>query len=268
MDVNKLQNASYLDILFEGRNKKYGSYELRTNYPKRIKRSMLALVVVGLLIGGYYGFAAIKPKPKTVERPILKEVTLAEPPPIDETKPPPPPPPAAPPPPVKPTVKFTPPVIKENEEVREDEVIAETPREETPGPKTQEGDVDGIEAPIDPGSGTGNQLTETPARDPNKIETVVDQQPEFPGDVRRYLADKLQYPDQAREAGIEGRVVVKFVVDEEGRISQATIAKSLGGGCDEEALRVVRGMPRWKPARLNGEAVKAYFQLPIKFTLE
>lgn len=269
MEANKIQSSSYLDILFEGRNKSYGSYELRTNYPKRVKRAMAFLLLVGLLIAGYYAYASIKPKASDKPKPIMKQVTLAEPPPIDETKPPPPPPPEAPPPPVKPTVKFTPPVIKEDEEVKEDEVIADKKEleEAVAGVKTQEGDPNGIDVPID-NLGTGTQIVEGPAYDPSKIETIVDQQPEFPGDVRSYLADKLNYPDQAREAGIEGRVVVRFVVDEEGAISQASVQRGIGGGCDEEALRVVRGMPKWKPAKLNGRAVKSYFSLPIKFTLE
>jgi protein TonB len=134
------------------------------------------------------------------------------------------------------------------------------------GVKTQAGDINGIDVPID-NPGTGTQIVEA-APPPPEIYTVVDQQPVFPGDVRAYLADKLNYPDQAREAGIEGRVVVRFVVDEEGRISQASVQRGIGGGCDEEALRVVRGMPKWTPAKVNGKPVKSYFSLPIKFTLE
>ena len=268
MEANKIQTASYLDILFEGRNKSYGSYELRTNYPKRVKRAMAFLLLVGLLIAGYYAYSSIKPKENSTPKPVLKEVTLTEPPPIDETKPPPPPPPEAPPPPVKPTVKFTPPVIKEDEEVKEDEVIEDKSKleEAVAGVKTQEGDPNGIDVPID-NPGTGTAIVES-APPPPEIYTVVDQQPEFPGDVRSYLADKLNYPDQAREAGIEGRVVVRFVVNEEGAISQASVQRGIGGGCDEEALRVVRGMPKWKPAKVNGKPVKSYFSLPIKFTLE
>lgn len=269
MEANKIQNASYLDILFEGRNKKYGSYELRANYPRRVKRSMLTLLVLGVVVAGYYAYGAIKPKAKEAPKPMLREVVLAEPPPIDPKKPPPPPPPSEPPPPVKPTVKFTPPVIKEDEEVKEDEVIAdkEELKEAVAGVKTQEGDPEGIDVPIDnPNPGAG-KIVEAPPPPP-EIYTVVDQQPEFPGDVRAYLADKLQYPDQAREAGIEGRVVVRFVVDENGAISQTSVQRGIGGGCDEEALRVVRGMPKWRPAKVNGKPVKSYFSLPIKFTLE
>src|SRR5690606_1465782 len=104
MDINKILKSDYLDILFEGRNKSYGGYELRKNYPKRMTRSLLVLAAIGLATGAYAIVSRLNPKDDNKKVAILKEVTLAEPPPIDPKKPPPPPPPA-PPPPVKPTVK-------------------------------------------------------------------------------------------------------------------------------------------------------------------
>lgn len=269
MDINKILKSDYLDILFEGRNKSYGGYELRKNYPKRVGRSMLALVIAFGFGVGYYAIANMSKKGPEKTKPIMREVTLAEPPPIDPKKPPPPPPPAEPPPPVKPTVKFTPPVIEKDEDVKEDEKPPEQTelKEVASGPKTEAGDPNGIDPGIVDNPGTGTGVVEA-APPPPQIFTYVEQMPEFNGNVQEYLANKLRYPDQAREAGIEGRVIVKFVVNEDGDISDAQVVRGIGGGCDEEALRVVKSMPKWKAGKQNGRPVKVYFTLPISFRLE
>lgn len=95
----------------------------------------------------------------------------------------------------------------------------------------------------------------------------VEQMPEFIGDVRAYLSDKLQYPAEAKDNGIEGRVVVRFVVRADGSITDASVLQGIGGGCDEEALRVIRAMPKWKPGRQYGKPVDVWFNLPIMFKL-
>ena len=93
MDVNKILKTDYLDLLFEGRNKKYGGYELRKNYPKRALRSLLLIAGIGIAAGAYAVISNLKPKVETKPVDISKEIILAEPPPIDPKKPPPPPPP-------------------------------------------------------------------------------------------------------------------------------------------------------------------------------
>ncbi|HRO41524.1 MAG TPA: TonB family protein [Flavipsychrobacter sp.] len=265
MDINKILKSDYLDILFEGRNKSYGGYELRKNYPKRVLRSMLVLAGIGLATGTY---AIISNLNKDDNRKVamIKEVTLAEPPPIDPTKPPPPPPPPEPPPPVKPTVKFTPPVIKKDEEVQEQEKPPpiEEMKDKSAGIKTQEGDPNGIDPGIvDPGPGTG--AVEAP---PPQIFTYVEQMPEPSVNVNEFLSKNIRYPELAKENNIQGRVTVRFVVDEQGEVSDVNVVKGIGGGCDEEAKRVVMKMPKWKPGKQNGKAVKVYYTLPISFRLE
>ena len=101
-----------------------------------------------------------------------------------------------------------------------------------------------------------------------RIYTFVEQMPVPRFDLTQYILKNLQYPDQARKDNIQGRVVVKFVVDTKGRVVDCTIAKGIGGACDEEALRVVQNMPRWHPGRQNGKRVKVYYTLPISFQLE
>jgi periplasmic protein TonB len=266
MDINKILKSDYLDILFEGRNKSYGGYELRKNYPRRVGRSLMVLAGIGLATAGYALISNLKSKDDGKKVAMMKEVTLAEPPPIDPKKPPPPPPPE-PPPPVKPTVKFTPPVIKKDEEVKEEEKPPEIKEleDKSAGLKTQEGDPNGIDPGIvDPGPGTG--AVEAPP--PPQIFTYVEQMPEPSVNVNEFLSKNLRYPELAKENNIQGRVTVRFVVDENGDVSDVNVVKGIGGGCDEEAKRVVMKMPKWRPGKQNGKAVKVYYTLPISFRLE
>ncbi|MFT4061807.1 MAG: TonB family protein [Edaphocola sp.] len=270
MDINKILKADYLDILFEGRNKKYGAYELRKKYSKRA--AIAGLISVGV-VGGIFAATMIKPKEKieAVAPVDVKDVQLAEPPPMDPKKPP-PPPPVAPPPPVKPTVKFTPPIIKKNEEVHEEEMIKEPPKDEKvvvgPADIKGSGDPDAIDPGLSSQSGTGKGGPVEEAGPPvDKIFTSVEQMPTPPFDVNQYLAKNIRYPAAAREDNIQGRVVLQFVVDKDGSVTDIVIKKDIGGGCGKEAERVVRSMPKWKPGKQNGQPVKVYFTLPVSFKL-
>lgn len=270
MDINKILKSDYLDIVFDGRNKNYGGYDLRRRYADRMKKSGIAILAFGLISIGYNVFANRAKKAAPPPPPPI-EVKLAEPPPIDETKPPPPPPPSEPPPPVKPTVQFTPPEIKKDEEVKEEEKPAEQKdlKEAAAGIKTEAGDVNGIDPGIVDNPGTGTGVVE--AAPPPAIFKVVEQMPEFPGGeaaLNKYLQDHINYPEKATAASQQGTVRVKFVVNEDGSISNVEVQRPLGFGMDEEAKRVVSGMPRWTPGKNNGKAVKVYFQVPIRFVLQ
>lgn len=110
---------------------------------------------------------------------------------------------------------------------------------------------------------------ETPAV-VGEVFTVVDQQPTFQGgqtELNNYLMKNLRYPAEAQRAKIQGRVVVGFVITDAGRIATIEIKQSVGGGCDEEAIRVVKAMPNWVPGRLKGKPVNVQTSLPISFTL-
>jgi protein TonB len=271
MDINKILKSDYLDILFEGRNKSYGGYELRRKYPTRMRNAgIIGISVIILAVAAPAIASLLKPKEKAAPVAMMKEVTLAEPPPVDPKKPPPPPPPAEPPPPVKPTVKFTPPVIKKDEEVKEDEKPPEQEelKDASAGVKTQEGDPNGIDPGIVDNPGTGTGVVEAPPPPKEEIFTYVEQMPEAGFDINAYLSKTIQYPPSAREANISGRVVLKFVVDENGNIGNIQVVKGIGGGCDEEAKRAVAAMPKWKPGKSNGKPVKVYFTLPVKFSLQ
>jgi protein TonB len=107
--------------------------------------------------------------------------------------------------------------------------------------------------------------------DEAEIFTVVESMPEFPGGpakMMEYIAKNIKYPAMARESGIQGRVFVNFVVEPDGSVSNVKVLRGIGGGCDEEAVRVVEAMPKWTPGRQRGKAVRVSFNLPVRFTLQ
>ena len=104
-----------------------------------------------------------------------------------------------------------------------------------------------------------------------EIFTVVESMPKFTGGdgaMNKYLRKNIEYPQMARESGIHGRVFVTFVVETDGRVTDIKILRGIGGGCDEEAVRVVKNMPKWIPGKQRGKPVRVQFNLPIKFTLQ
>jgi len=111
---------------------------------------------------------------------------------------------------------------------------------------------------------------EEPTPVAEEIFTFVEEYPEFPGGdkaLREYILNNIKYPEVARTSGITGTVYVQFVVEKDGSISDVKVVRGIGGGCDEEAVRVVKSMPRWKPGKQRGQPVRVYFTLPIEFKL-
>ncbi len=269
MDIQHLKNSDYLDILFEGRNKEYGGYELRRNYPRRVKHSLLVLAGISLAVAAY---GLVNNEPVKLERKIAAVImpAIIESPDVVPPKPVLLPPPAEPPLPAKPTLKLTPPVIEEDDKVKDTERPPENKelKDVSVGAKTQEGNKDGMDAPdLASTGGRGNSVVETKKKEPETF-IYVEQMPQFNGNINQYLASNINYPASAREAGVDGRVVIKFVVSEDGSVTDAVVERSVNSALDAEALRVVRSMPKWKPGRQNGKAVKVYFRVPVKFTLE
>jgi protein TonB len=145
--------------------------------------------------------------------------------------------------------------------------------EDVPPPveELQQAEVSNV-TEVDPNATYDFNATETQVVEEKKPEIFmyVEQMPEFPGgqtELIKYLQKNLRYPAAARENGIEGKVVLQFVVDESGKISDIQTIRDIGGGCAEEAIRVVKNMPPWKPGKQNGNAVKVYFKLPVTFKL-
>lgn len=104
-----------------------------------------------------------------------------------------------------------------------------------------------------------------------QIFMVVESMPEYPGGepaLYSYLAENIKYPQMAKESGIQGRVFVTFVVERDGRVTDVRVLRGIGGGCDEEAIRVVQSMPKWTPGKQRGKSVRVQYNLPVKFTLQ
>lgn len=264
------------DLVFENRNKAYGAFVLRQRYGKNMTRgtilgiSFFLLLMLSPAIFSWYKGMVSK---NNVEIDQMVEVTLTEPPPMDPTKPPPPPPPKVDPPPLRDQIKFVQPVVKKDEEVVEEVPPPDVSQliDKDPGKEDRKGEE---------GGKTNVDFTPPPPPPPpppvEKDEepmnmASVQQKPEFPdGEAAlfRYLSQNIKYPAIARENGIKGKVILSFVVSKSGAIEDVQVIRGIGGGCDQEAVRVVKGMPKWSPGRMNGKAVKVKYTLPVNFTLQ
>jgi protein TonB len=115
------------------------------------------------------------------------------------------------------------------------------------------------------------EVEEEESAEEQQIFMVVESMPEFPGgevELHKYLAENIKYPQMAKESGIQGRVFVTFVVERDGSVTDVRVLRGIGGGCDEEAIRVVKNMPKWTPGKQRGKPVRVQFNLPVKFTLQ
>src|SRR5918993_454060 len=272
MEANKILGADILDIVFEGRNKEYGAYELRKTYNRRLIIAIVGMAVLcALLFLGYILASTISPDDEKAI--VVQDVQLEELKQEEKKELPPPPPPKPPDPPKVEMAKFTPPKIVKDEEVKEDEKPPEVEKLEDTKISivNQEGVKDeGIVAPpIDDGKG----VVEAPKKveeDYDKTFTKVEIESSYPGGPgawSRYLNKSLRYPQEAIDNEIQGTVVVQFIVDKEGNVSEV---QAISGPKElhEEAARVIKKSGKWQPAVQNGRQVKSYKKQPIVFRLE
>ena len=272
-----LISNEWTDLVFEGRNQAYGAYKLRKG---TAKRNVWALIIVGLAAALLYlglqlqKMAEANKKVENTQAVELaklntekkeakvekKEIIKQEPEKVVEQ--------------VKSSVKFTAPIIKKDSEVKEEDEIKldEVQKsDKAVGAFTVEGndEVGGavlkakedIAAPEPP----KHVVEET------KIFTVVEQMPMYPGGdaaLMGYLRDNIKYPTVAAENGVQGRVVVGFVVERDGSITDVNIVRGVDPSLDREAMRVVKSMPRWNPGKQNGSAVRVKYQVPVSFRLQ
>ena len=272
-----LISNEWTDLVFEGRNQSYGAYKLRKG---TAKRNVWALIIVGLAAALLYlglqlqKMAEANKKVENTQAVELaklntekkeakvekKEIIKQEPEKVVEQ--------------VKSSVKFTAPIIKKDSEVKEEDEIKldEVQKsDKAVGAFTVEGndEVGGavlkakedIAAPEPP----KHVVEET------KIFTVAEQMPMFPGGdgaLMGYLRDNIHYPTVAAENGVQGRVVVGFVVERDGSITDVNILRGVDPSLDREAMRVVKSMPKWTPGKQNGSAVRVKYQVPVSFRLQ
>lgn len=260
MDINKIQSADILDILFDGRNKEYGAYDLRKTYSKRIKLSMAGMLLICIILLAM-SFIANSSKKGAAEM-VIADMSLES---VKEEKKPEPPPPLPPPkqePPKVEMAKFTPPKIVKDEEVKPDEEIKEVEKlEDTKiGTINQEGVKDeGVVAPpVEKATG----VVEAPKaeEDYDKVFTVVQIAAEFPGGLpawTKYLERNLNRDLPVENGAPPGKytVVVSFIVSKTGDISDVVAENDPGYGTKAEAVRVITKGPKWKPAVQNGRNV-------------
>ena len=268
MDINKILSADILDIIFEGKNKEYGAYDLRKTYNNRLRNALLITLGLFLIIFVSDVIAKNVNTTDTTKDMVVKDVTLEKAPNEPPPPPPPPPPKLPPPPPIK-TIQFTPPKIVKDEEVIKPPVENKKLEEAKVDVKTQEGEKDkGIVAP--PVEDKGSKVIDVP-QDDNQIFTKVEVEAQFPGGDAawtRYVTKAITNNiDELTEAGEQGTCTVKFVVDKNGNVSQVEATTMKGSKLAEIAVNAIRKGPKWVPAVQNGRNVNAYRYQPVTFKM-
>lgn len=255
------------EIIFEKRNRDYGAYVLRRIYERNLTIAMwISIIVFSLAVSSPIWLSYIFPEHREAEKivKVLDYTQLSEPPSIDKNQPP---PEVIEAPPLKTTIKFLPPVVKPDAQVHDEYVPTQTELKNVdPGTKTQQGDKSGIDYSL-------IDVQDKAVVQPKKEEvfTYAQEMPAFPGGdekLLQFIYENVIYPEMARRADIEGRLYISFVVRSTGDISDIKIIKGLGAGLDEEAIRVVKKMPKWKPGRQNGKAVSVQVSIPFIFKLQ
>jgi len=245
------------EIVFEHRNKLYGAYYLRKLYNKHVTRALLisiAILIVGLAYPLVSSFYALR-RAKYIEKSVSAEMMKMDKP-KEEAPPPPPPPPEA----LEQKVKFVAPIVTTDSVVETPDIFNQDDlNKKTVNEAVAVEEV--VEAPKE-------EVIEVEEAKP--IFTIVEEMPSFPGgegELAKFLGANIVYPQIAKESAIQGTVYVSFVVDSKGKVTDVKVLRGIGGGCDEEALRVVRMMPSWRPGKQNGQSVRVQFNMPIRFTL-
>jgi protein TonB len=270
MDANKILSADFLDILFDGKNKDYGAYELRKNYTKRLTTALLITAGVALLI-----FIAVivgrtvasnSAKKVKVTDVTLSEVKQEE---VQKIEPPPPPPPKQEPPKIEIT-KFTPPKIVEDEKFEEKNEVKEQEEITNVGKIDQEGIKD-PEVVNPPKVEVETKVVEAPKEDENQVFTKVEVEASFPGGESKwiqYVTREIERRiDELTEDGQAGTCVVQFIVDKEGNVSNVEATTMKGSKLAEIAVNAIKKGPKWIPAIQNGRQVKAFRRQPVTFRL-
>lgn len=277
-----LISGKWSDLVFDSRNKAYGAYAIRQQTGKRNVWSMLAVLLLGVLM---YGGLQLKNKidadrearlrqeqaaelsaleaeaekkkdePKVERQEIIQEKKEV----IEE---------------VKSSTAFQVPEIKKDNEVKnqvvsQDEVME---KKEAIGSFNVEGTNDkGATLKVEQQL-KDEKVEEKPKEDlSRKVFDVVEKMPSYPGGnaaLQRWLSSNITYPAAAAENGVEGRVIVAFVVETDGSVSDVRIARGVDPSLDREALSVVKRMPKWIPGMQNGSPVRVKFNVPVTFKLQ
>ena len=277
-----LYDPKWVEMVFAGKNKEYGAYQLRKGTSGRNIKALLILVIAAALVGGFLAWKVIEQKQAEEQQAYMEAMELAK---LqqqakkEEKKKE----------PVKPKVemkkeipvaretqKFTAPVIKKDELVKEENQVKQMDKLDDKvavGTENKEGVKDRtVEA-------VRNDIAVAPPPPPpapkpevsNKVFDVVEEMPSFPGGqgaLMAFLNSNIKYPVVAQENGVQGRVIVGFVVERDGSITDVKVMRSVDPSLDREAQRVIKAMPKWKPGKQNGSAVRVKYTVPVVFRLQ
>lgn len=277
-----LYDPKWVEMVFAGKNKEYGAYQLRKGTSGRNIKALLILVIAAALVGGFLAWKVIEQKQAEEQQAYMEAMKLAE---LqqqakkEEKKKEPVKPKIEPKkeiPVARETQKFTAPVIKKDELVKEENQVKQMDKLDEKvavGTENKEGTKDRLAEAV------RSDIAEAappppPAPKPevsNKVFEVVEEMPHFPGGaaaLQAFLSSNTKYPVVAQENGVQGRVIVSFVVERDGSITDVRVVRSVDPSLDREASRVVRSMPRWSPGKQNGSAVRVKYTVPVVFRLQ
>ena len=252
-----LLRKQWLDIVFEGRNKSYGAYDLRITSPQTTMKALIIGALVFFVLIASPMVADMIPDAEDNANLDKKIVTIKLPPkekPKENIPPPPPPPPKVD------QVKFVKPVVAKAEEIVEEPPKIKEIVDKKLGSETIKGDPD-AELTVEP---VGNGPKDVVEEDNNIYNTAgIEVKPEFPGGMQKFYSfvqKNYQAPD---EEGLKGKVFVSFVVEKDGSLTDIKVIRDIGYGTGKEAIRVLRSCPRWNPGEQNGKKVRVLYSLPI-----
>ena len=274
--VDLIENG-WVDLVFEGKNQSYGAYQLRKDTGKRNLKALItmflifaaiaAIVIAKVSIDNYIASrnAAIEAdvelqslaekkeaKAEKKDEPEVEKIEIEH---------------------VKSSVAFTVPEIKKDDEVKEEQEIKSQDELQETNTAIGAFNVTGDDE-------AGGEVLkakeviaepEPPKVEETKVFDVVEEMPQFPGGqaaLLEYLAKNIKYPVVAEENGVQGRVIVTFVVERDGSITDVKVVKSVDPSLDKEATRVVKSMPKWQPGKQNGSAVRVKYTVPVQFRLQ
>lgn len=268
-----LTSRSWCDMVFAGRNKSYGAYQMRSELGRRNVVALIivvSLVILGICITQFVKYLNANKKEETITEVTnfsklqeaevkdqhIKKVQPKEP--QQEVQR------------IKSSIKFTAPVIKEDNEVNEAD---EMKSQEALGKSSLTISVADVKGNDEEHGKDIADLKEviTSQKEETKVYTVVEQMPSFPGGenaLLKYIGEHIKYPSVSLEQGVQGRVTLRFVVMPDGHVGEVQILKSLDPYCDREAKRVVQSLPKFIPGKQQGRAVAVWFICPVDFTIE
>lgn len=258
MASEKIKAPAFDEIVFENRNKEYGAYLLRKKYNRNLLTGMIiGIIILGTaIIAPYINAKALENRAKRAERQVeIQMENLDQPQENVEPPPPPPPPPAE----TVEQVKYVAPVVVDSvkpEDVKQlmtaDQAQVEVKNEEVSVVEEVQEEVKEEEAPTE-------------------VFVVVEEMPAFPGGdkaLMEFIYANIQYPEIAKENNIQGRVILRFCVTYKGGVDQVQIIRGVDKSLDDEAVRVIKLLPAWKPGKQGGKPVNVWYSVPVTFQLK